>query len=283
MADSFADLWDSSAPPKSSIPAKKLGSAISQSTSARRPQQDVFALLSSAGSSAPSSRPITPSTLGQHTSSKRVTKASEDVFSGLLVGALKGGSQNGANLTIAERTARAERERQQNMRIDNDQRQVKVQASAWDGLDQLANSFSNNTIKNPVEDDWFVPLHSVSNGFSVEQPSAPPVDDWGLADITSKPSLDFSPTPAPHSQAILDLDEIPSPVPLIGTGQPPPAIREPVPRFDSPGDFDFGNREDSLLDDDSQDEDDILGVLSKPVDAIPKRTSPSVGPNSQSC
>jgi hypothetical protein len=52
-----------------------------------------------------------------------------------------------------------------------------------------------------------------------------------------------------------------------------------VQRPNSPGtDFNFGDREDqgSLLDDASNNEDDILGILSKPVDAIPKRVSPVI-------
>jgi hypothetical protein len=143
----------------------------------------------------------------------------------------------------------------------------------------------------------------VTNGSptSINPKSNPPLkqadddDDWGLSDFVSAPSTTKTPSPQPpsqpqsrtqsQSQSIWDLDEFTSPsashssASLPHDNPPaPPTIREPQPqaRSHTPGDdfsFDFGDREDRLLgdDNDSHDEDDILGVLSKPVDAI--RTS----------
>ena len=210
--------------------------------------------------------------------------AGGDAFSSLLVGSLGDSSRNGANMTIAERAARVEKERRENLQKHH--QTVNMQASAWDGLDTLAGSSPSaqpTTTIHPVEDDddWgfasTAPTRTTSQNPSVPPPhSRPPAeeDDWDLGDFSSTSApKSHSPVPPPlpaRSQAIWDLDPFSSP-PAESNPSPSPPLRS-----QTPGDFDFGDREDRLLDDDSQDEDDILGVLSKPVDAIPKRASPSV-------
>ena len=47
----------------------------------------------------------------------------------------------------------------------------------------------------------------------------------------------------------------------------------PPSRSDTPGDFDFGDRENALLDDDSGSEDDILGDLGRPAHVQPTARS----------
>lgn len=310
MADSFADLWNASAPSKPAPPPQKLGSISSTlSSSSRRPQNDVFALLS-ATSSASSSRPLTPSTAAASPPQRPPQKgpASGDAFSGLLAGTL-GTNGTGAPLTIAERAAQAERDRREGAlrRHQAAAARVQTQSSAWDGLDTLAAARPTPTStasSGPPEEeeDWGLGLGSALRGGVQNggRASASPVvsapsrvdrdqDDWGLGDFAAKPSsmsTATSPAPPPR-QAIWDLDDFASPSPAppahASSAEPlgsPPLIREPTPHADPLADFDFGNREDRLLNDDGDehDEDDILGILSKPVDALPKRGSPFVRP-----
>ena len=172
------------------------------------------------------------------------------------------------------------------------QEKARKQAAAWDGIDSLGAgsgkiqpSVSVSTASQD-DDDWgFGMTAPISNGSSsrgkAEAPK-PHDDDWGLGDFVSAPTITKTTAPPQaqsqtQSQSLWDLDEFTSPHP------PPtaPTIRQPTaptPRSNTPADdFDFGDREDRLLDNDSHDEgddDDILGALSKPVDAIPKRSSP---------
>ncbi|GLB34387.1 putative SWA2 protein [Lyophyllum shimeji] len=280
MSDSFADLWNSSAPSKPAPQPQKLGSALSSTTAQpKRPQQDVFSLLSSAGSSNSSSRSITPAvggTSAQRTTPNPATKPSSnggDAFSGLLGGSLAAGANGGGRMTMAERAAEAERQKLENLRKQYQPAKAPT-SSAWDGLDSLMkpstqSSVPSSTTVAAVEDDWGLDSF-VSKPTSKAAPAKPTHgalvddDDW-LGEFSAQPnSRPKSPTRAAASQAepyMLEHDDSRPPLP-------------PRRRADSPGDFNFGNREDALLGDDSNDEDDILGVLSKPVDAIPKRQSP---------
>lgn len=270
MADSFADLWKSSAPPP-----RKLGQP--QPQSARRPQQDVFSLLASA----PSSRPLTPQTNPQKSMPPPKPTATKnnggDAFSSLLAGPLGSKSNNTANMTIAERAAQAEKERREN--LARHQQNVQLHNSAWDGLDTLASGSGSGSRASASAtldvDDWGFgsTLATTTTTKSPSVPIAPEEDDWGLGDFASTSAKPVS-TPAPEtltkpskSQAIWDLDDFASPSPPL--------------RSKTPGDFDFGDREDGngLLDDDSQDEDDILGALSKPVDASAKKQSSRPSPS----
>ncbi|TFK33258.1 hypothetical protein BDQ12DRAFT_658124 [Crucibulum laeve] len=292
MSDSFADLWSSSAPAK---PAQKLGSIIPSVTSnaaPRRPQNDVFSMLSSAASSAPNSRPITPSmaALSQPKAAPSKpgskTVSGGDAFGDLLGSSLAGGT-NGVNMTIAERAAQAEKQRLEQMQ--RRQQEVKKQASAWDGLDTLgiSNAKPSSSSSSAMDDDWGFgsSLAAPASKPTPQRTPPPPVvavdDDWGLSEFSTAPIPQSQPPPSrstsqtSKSPSLWDLDEFSSPPSAARSPSPPiPAKRRP----DSPGDFDFGDREDGdgLLDSNSQDEDDILGVLSKPVDAIPKGSTSSL-------
>ncbi|KII94524.1 hypothetical protein PLICRDRAFT_127526 [Plicaturopsis crispa FD-325 SS-3] len=288
MADSFADLWNSTAPSKPTPPPPKLGTAQSNSSfQQRRPQNDVFSLLSSAGSSAPNSRPITPSTSGrpiaQKPAAKPVSSSNGDAFSGLLAGTLNVSTSN-ANMTIAERAAHVERQKSEQLRRNAEA--AKMQASAWSGLDTLAGSSTSAPQIVQADDDWG--FGSKSNGYAKAQVAAGKAqledDDWGLGEFSSKPvSKDASPSHTGQGEWDIDLlssSSKPAPSSKPASFKSPPArasqslwdldtFSSPSgnERSNSPGDFDFGDREDGPP---TQDDDDILGVLSKPVDATPK-------------
>ena len=248
MSDSFADLWNSSVPSKPQ--PLKLGTAptTNNSFSNRRPQQDVFALLSSTTSSTSSSRSITPSMAQQKPTMPKPTPnaGGGDAFSGLLSGSLA--ASNNARMTMAERAAQAERQKLEDLKKNA----VTTQASSgtWAGLDSLANSSSPATLKpsgvssdpqSLLGDDWgfgSAPASKptppiVNSGNAVSLSVDDDQDDWGLHDFGASASRASS-----QSKSY------------------PPASTEPKSIWDH--------------------EEDILGALSKPVDSMPKRPSPLV-------
>lgn len=277
MADSFADLWTPSSKP--TPPPQKLGLATNDSqlnNGLKRPQQDVFSLLSSAGSSAPGSRPLTPSSMNPTPKAAQAAPKpglSGDAFSSLLPGSI--GTSNTATMTIAEQAALAQKRKMDDYLKKHDQ--ARVQAVAWDELDSLVVPGNTSTAgigsqaKGSGDDGWgFGMLASGSSGSAstnkVSQPAED--DDWGLGDFAAGPSNTRISAPAPPSQSIWDFDEFASPVADAFHTSPR------VPRSSSPRGFDIGNCEGTILDNDLHDDDDILGVLSKPVDAILKGMTP---------
>ncbi|KAJ7246347.1 hypothetical protein C8J57DRAFT_1140499 [Mycena rebaudengoi] len=270
MADSFADLWNTTAPPKP--PPQKLGAALPQpnNNDTRRPQNDVFSMLSSA--STPNSRPITPNSrpaAPQKTVSN--TGAGGDAFSSLLGGTPLSTNGNGtANMTIAERAKKAEMDRLKKANAPSPA--ASTSHSAWDGLDTLGAAPSSSLAKTPHaalldDDDWGLGSAPLASSRSPAPPTVtPPVvidddDDWGLGLTSAAPA---APTPAAQPKkgpALWDLDEFASP----GSSLKP----SPPARFASPStDFDFGGREDL---NGGGDDTDILGDLGKPVEAISSR------------
>ncbi|KAK0207123.1 hypothetical protein DFS33DRAFT_645891 [Desarmillaria ectypa] len=268
MSDSFADLWSSTVPSTKPAP-QKLGSYSSMSSQGtRRAQNDVFSMLSSAGSSAPGSRSMTPAsrTVSPPGPPPTSSASSEDAFSGLLSGALA--SKPASQMTIAERAAKAERERME--KLQQSQKIAPIQtSSAWDGLDSLGQKSSPavvSTSQSFSNDDWG--FNTSTPGASKPAASAAAVDDddWGLYDfgVSTKQSQKSSPKPATPAQNIWDMDS--NEVPFRrGTDSPS-------------NDFDFGEHEDELLGFHAQSkvhDDDILGELGRPADAVPPRSSPS--------
>ncbi|GBE80235.1 hypothetical protein SCP_0214450 [Sparassis crispa] len=293
MADSFADLWNSTAPTKPPEPPRKLGSLTPIVSSARPPQNDVFSMLASASPSTRNSRSNTPSATGPLQSTRSLgtsspaipkpvqksTSAGGDAFSSLLAGPFASSSTS-ANMTIAERAAKAERERKE--QSHGAQTVSKHQVAAWAGLDSLgttsfgAKSSSATALVKIQDDEWdFVSAPSKTQ--SVAEP--PPPADVDLFDEFLSQPAPLRPAPSQAPQSILDLDEFTSPSVLSNFRHSP---ERPTSRINSPGDFDFGDREDALLDDDSNDEDDILGALSKPVDARAQPPARSVQDTPQS-
>ncbi|KAJ7210672.1 hypothetical protein B0H12DRAFT_1213520 [Mycena haematopus] len=265
MSDSFSDLWNTTAPSK---PApQKLGSPSPQLNNAavRRPQNDVFSMLSSA--STPNSRPITPNTkLSAQQKPSGSSIGGKDAFSSLLGDTLSSNGNGMENLTIAERAKRVEAER---MRQASMPKPVASTISAWDGLDSLAvgssSSASKTTSSALLDDDWgFGATPAAPTKVTTQKVQSPPVlneiDDWGLDFGSVTPAPAKQSTPEPPKAALWDhLDD------FVSVKPSPPA------RYASPTtDFDFGDREDNNT---GGDDFDLLGDLGKPVDTISSRRS----------
>ncbi|KAI0030695.1 hypothetical protein K488DRAFT_79485 [Vararia minispora EC-137] len=292
MSDSFANLWNSSAPTKPAAPQRTLGGApTSHSTGsvagagARRPQYDAFSILAAArpvGSSTPSTRSQTPSTLSSSTSVATSKPASNggDAFSGLISGSFGPGANN-AGLSMAARTAKAEAEKR--AALAQQQEVSKQQNAAWTGLDALGSvrpitpQTSQRAPSPPPDDEWLfgaiAPKQSVhppaKPAAPASTPSAKQDDDWDLDDLISRPA---SSKPPPHAtsakpKTVWDLDNFES--------TPSTSLSRDTPvRSGTPGDFDFGDREDGVPGIDSDNEDDILGALGKPVGVTSQRSPP---------
>ena len=290
MSDAFADLWTSTGVSKPSAAPRKLG-AMATATPAMsaqlKPQNDVFSMLAAAGSSSSvSTRATTPaqsSALGGNAPARPVQKVSgaapngagmgSDAFSGLLSGSFSGPSSKGANLTMAQRAALAEKQKQASAA------QAKTPAaqvsSAWAGLDALgggtsgtSSAKSSTAFQDPLDDLGFGSFSSTppASRPPSKSPQPPPAtdDDW-LGDFAiTKPSAPSASKPKSASTAhtLLDWDEFES--------NPPnhPSTSQSKTQNDTLGDFDFGDKEDGLLGDQSGDEDDILGDLGKPLEQL---------------
>ncbi|KAH9077009.1 hypothetical protein EDB83DRAFT_2347748 [Lactarius deliciosus] len=130
-------------------------------------------------------------------------------------------------------------------------------SSAWAGLDSLAGgtSFSSSLQHKPAtpeaDDDWIF-------GSTTTPAPMPSNDDLGIEDFA------FPFQSLQTTLSLRDRHRIPS-----------PASNLPPSRSDTPGDFDFGDRENALLDDDSGSDDDILGDLGKPARVQPTPTARS--------
>jgi hypothetical protein len=293
MADSFADLW-STAAPSSSAPQKprKLNDLISSTTPAQqlRPQNDVFSLLAASNSSSNSNSRTSSPGITNHatlksTSSTSAPPSNGDAFSALLSDSFGNGPASSGNLTMAERAAKVEKEKREKLLNSKQPPAKSAQPSAWVGLDSLG--AAPTLAKQTAQDDFDWIFDGPAPISSKSTPPPPPTkkppalpdedDDWGLSDFGSRPA----PAPsAPQQRAvkpssIWDFEDVePSRQP-----SPPP---KKVNRPNSPGeDFDFGNREDGLLGNDSNDEDDVLGSLSKPVGSLPPRRSAVSFPTSR--
>nr|VWP00736.1 Alcohol oxidase [Ganoderma boninense] len=256
----------------------------------RKPQNDVFSMLAAAGSSSSvSTRATTPaqsSALGGNVPARPVQKANNtapsgggrgaDAFSGLLSGSFPSGSgPHGANLTIAQRAALVEKQKQASA-AQTKSPAAKV-SSAWAGLDALgggggtsnmSSTKSSTPSHDPLDDLGFGSFTSApANARAASKSPQPPLpadDDW-LGDFTAaKPTAPPASKPKPTStaQTLLDWDDFES------GPHTRPAAAHTKPRNDTLGDFDFGGREDGLLGEQSGDEDDILGDLGKPVEQL---------------
>jgi hypothetical protein len=287
MADSFADLWNTSAPVKpSQQPPRKLGASPTPSSSSApaRPKYDAFSMLAAASSSNSSSpRSLTPSSTAAAPvrgtnggASTTMTTTSGDAFGNLLSGSFGNGSDN-SKLTMAEKAARAKAQVVQQPVVSPHG------TKTWAGLDSLAgtSSFSSSQPSKPkssgIGDDWLFDA-STSSPPVEPSPPDPPNDDWGLDDFISrpKPSDEVPPAPSSHGKSLLDLDDFQSSSERDQSFSSS-AQTHPPSRSDTPGDFDFGDRENALLDDDSGSDDDILGGLGRPVQERPaERLTPSV-------
>ncbi|KAI0677665.1 hypothetical protein C8Q78DRAFT_1089796 [Trametes maxima] len=305
MSDAFSDLWNSTGVAKPAEPPRKLGtlgSVTPAQTAPRKPQNDVFSMLAAAGSSSTvASRSATPAhtpVLGSNAAAKAMQKAASaspalgggDAFSGLLSGFSSTQSANSANLTMAQRAALAERERRERAQ-QQASNPPPTASSAWAGLDALGGSSSTTKAHSsaaghdPLDDLGF---GGFSNSTASKPPpitatksAPPPDDDWGFGEFASQPAAAPPPSStrktalATQFDDLLGFDDFAAPSSSRKSSSPVP----PAPN--SPGDFDFGNREDGLLGNQSSDEDDILGDLGKPVEKLAARQSARNTPSPQ--
>lgn len=294
MSDSFADLWASSAPTKSTSqePKNKTNSNIPP----RRQQYDAFSILSA---SQPSSRPVANNQLNDRQARPpRPASHRGDAFSDLFIPSLDGtaASRNPdrVNMTMAERAVLAQKTKVMQNSAASARIEPAHTSSLWDGLDALARPTAASPRPPASTPGHATPQDSFDFGFddvhaakAVPSTTSPPNnaaienDDWGLSDIDSPPpsesrSADVFTKPVSGSKptTLWDLDEFGSPKPQIS--QPPPQVPARSLAV-TPGDFDFGDREDGLLGGDNSDaedtfgirdrhpRDDILGDLGKPV------------------
>lgn len=297
MSDSFADLWASSVPAKSTSqqPQKKIGST----NPPRRQQYDAFSILSA---SQPSSRPVANNQLndrqgGQPQPTLRGGDAFSDLFTSSLDNASASRNPDRVNMTMAERAVFAQKAKAAQNHASSARIETAGTSSLWDGLDALARpttssprppaSIRGNTTPQDSLDfglDSVQAARAVQSTTSLPSNAAIENDDWGLSEFNSPPPSESRPASAPTKPvsgskptALWDLDEF---------GSSAPQRSQPSPRVPArsltatPGDFDFGDREDGLLRGDNSDvedtfgirdrhfghpEDDILGDLGRPV------------------
>lgn len=256
MSDSFADLWSSSAPSNRTSP--QILGAVKQRPTIPQRSQDAFSILSA---SLPTSRTHSPQITGPTTQPRNPAPAcgarNVDAFSSLFSGSSADGrNSNTANMSMAERAAAAQRAKLQQAQAPP--RVTAALPSAWDGLDSLARQSTpshSSPSRSPQVDFDFTAFASPPDT-ALKSPVGD--DDWSPSDST---------TPQPQSTSIKkpagtlwDLDDFDS----SSHSNPPNP-----PRSRTPGDFDFGDREDDLLENHSDgSNDDILGDLARPVDAV---------------
>lgn len=248
------------------------------------------------GNQTPASRP---------SASPSPANASGDAF-GSLFGNTSGSSSS--NLSIAQRQAKLAQSQQQDLSKKQNQHGLNDPGGAfWDRFESgyagaaspptYAGSARSRTTSSGVNSPAVASLlspssilqptsrpssaaTSSSNHFNVS-PSALSSDPWGDFDALSPQTTVKSPTPSrpskPAVDELFDFGEFEQPAQASSAQKQQSNTGILVSRPSSPGDFDFGDREDGagLLGGDNSDNDefDILGDLARPVDSLPSRTS----------
>lgn len=242
-----------------------------QPTSGTRQQKssttgsDIFSVLSS---SKPSPRSLTPSNASRPSTQTGQTSTSSnvDAFSSLL-GTSFSNAGNSEKLSLAERRAAALKENEAKASIERTQKEK--ESAAWSGLDMLGQQSSNLTATSSArqtpslpQDDWLSdsmqpPKATTQSHTPIQAHSEE--DDWGLADF-GKPSGSAISSQAKAKSHNLD------------------------PLLDGFDDSSHNRDELSLLGqrqfvsnsyENNDAEDDILGMLGKPVESLPKREPPT--------
>ncbi|KAG1716078.1 hypothetical protein ID866_1104 [Astraeus odoratus] len=237
MADSFADLWASSASTKPAQQPQRLGAPAPQkpNQSGQRPQWDAFSVLSA---SQPTSRTHSPRAPHQaQVQTKPAVAAPQrhnapDAFSGLFDASMSSGSGSHAdtgNMSMAQRAALARKNQQiQREKGANPPPLNLTVSSAWDGLDSLART---TTSPSPSA----AKPHSEEGDFDFAFGNTKPTqleptfddDDWGLSEF-STPNPPAQSKAQPKSQSLWDLDDFTSPSSAqparSQTASPPPHI-----------------------------------------------------------
>lgn len=189
--------------------------------------------------------------------------------------------------------------KEERARLERERLEKAKEADAWSGLDLLAQGNSKSTSSTNIasNDDWLFDKPTLPSSSSYP---TPPDDDLLFstaadaepsalrsrsqsqahtpkASTTSSTSLfdilseDFSPAALPSNSNIANNGTLSSYTLAKDRERSSPAVPS---RSNSPGDFDFGDREDRLLNDsgsEGEGGEDILGILAEPADSIPKR------------
>lgn len=187
--------------------------------------------------------------------------------------------------------------KEERARLERERLEKAKEADAWSGLDLLAqgnskSTSSTNTASNddwlfdkptlpssssyptPPDDDFISTAPSIPNSRSHSQSQTPKASTTSSTSLFDILSDDFSPTALPSSSNMADNGGLSSYTQAKDRDRSSPVVRS---RSNSPGDFDFGIRQDGLLNGSGESAleggggDDILGMLAKPVDSIPKR------------
>lgn len=292
MTDSFADLWNAAAPTKPTQSQPQRVAQITPQPQQSRPQYDAFSILSAPTvSSTQTSRPLTSGqfsqtkTTSQHTPvSKSAISSGLGAFSDLLGSDI--GSNPNVNLTIAQRAAKADKEKLTSVRGQQSSI-TQVSPSTWAGLDSLADLTLDSPTPHPNGPSSLRPARKSAPQTARQKttPLVPVDDDWGLKDSVRtrtppalapvRSSLTQAPIPVTETKTLIwDLEDFSSGVNfasnnLINTSHAPlPTNR--------PGSFDFGDRNDQSINEvNSPTEDDILGDLGKPVEVIKQKQAAS--------
>ncbi|KAI6027339.1 hypothetical protein BKA83DRAFT_4227667 [Pisolithus microcarpus] len=184
MADSFADLWTSSAPVQQSQQPQRLGASAPQKPNppSQRPQWDAFSVLSASQPTPRTHPPLQPQV--QRIQQKPVAvsqrqNVSSDAFSGLFdasMGFGSGSTNATSNMSIAEKATL----------------QLQVVPSAWDGLDSLAQTGTPlvpSTMKAaPSQDDFDLTLGHAKASQKADSAQSSAQSLWDVDDFTSPSS-----------------------------------------------------------------------------------------------
>lgn len=280
MADSFADLWTSSAPVQQSQQPQRLGASAPQKPNlpSQRPQWDAFSVLSASQPTPRTHPPLQPQV--QRTQQKPVAvsqrqNVSSDAFSGLFdasMGFGSGSTNATSNMSIAEKATLVQKGKVQQLQVGMGK--ISPQSpvpSAWDGLDSLAQTGTPlvpSTMKAaPSQHDFDLTLGHAKASQKADSGANENGDDWGLSDFSSPhPSTQLKAQSS--AQSLWDVDDFTSP-------------SSHHSQRDTSTSFVFADQNDceSALFDGNGHEDDILGDLGKPVQNHSTHSSPSPRPS----
>ncbi|KAI5117503.1 hypothetical protein M0805_009672 [Coniferiporia weirii] len=227
---------------------------------------DAFSILASSRSSSQSHLSTNPPRPAVGQSPVPANLGSGDAFSSLLGPSFAPTDKSG-NLSLAERQAAALKEQQ--AKATRHSAAKENEFAVWSGLDMIGQNSSpqpvNGASPKPAalvsDDDWLfdkIASPSASTSKAAPTPSvAHTEDDWGLSDFASQPQSSTRPQQGSSSTSLFD---------ALGDS---PHDRDMI--FDSLGERRNQPPVNNLGDDA---EDDILGMLGKPVESVPKRTTP---------
>ena len=233
----------------------------SPNTGVNRPNTssfDAFSILSGPNSSNSNSRSATPANLNrtQGQQIRPTNQGGADAFSSLL-GASFSSSSSTANMSLADKQAAALKERQAKLA----QKQVvdAKEASVWSGLDLIGQSSvpisgANSTPSTNLhtnDEDWLFDKVNSSTSKPSQSTSSLLEDDWGLSDFAIQPTQKAAPQTSSNDPMSL-IDSLDNSSISFSQSQPQPSANHSVDDGD----------------------DDILGMLGRPVESVPKQETP---------